>query len=168
MRLIVELADGTAPSVDGRRATARLVGAYASVMNCNSTHRWQTVAVVAVAMFASVSCATSRSTEVIDEIPVTGLVLAGPTCPVAQDPPDPDCADRPVPDAAITITARDGDLVGEVRTDRTGRFTLQLAAGTFTFTPQPVDGLLGTPDPQTVTVGPTVDEIDFVYDTGIR
>lgn len=119
-------------------------------------------------MFASVSCATSRSTEVLEEFPVTGLVLAGPTCPVAQDPPDPDCADRPVPDAAISITASDDDLVGEVRADRAGRFTLQLAAGTFTFTPQPVDGLVGTPAPQTITVGPTVDEIDFVYDTGIR
>jgi hypothetical protein len=121
-----------------------------------------------VAVVASLSCATSRSTVVIEEFSVTGLVLAGPTCPVEQAPPDPECAERPVLGAAIVITDGDANHVGEVRVDPTGRFTVRLPAGTYTLTPQPVDGLMGTPAPQVVTVGPAMAKIDFVYDTGIR
>ena len=35
---------------------------------------------------------------------VTVLVLAGPTCPVVTDPPDPACADRPVEGAELVVT----------------------------------------------------------------
>ncbi|TPW14193.1 MAG: hypothetical protein FD127_1578 [Acidimicrobiaceae bacterium] len=123
---------------------------------------------VAVAIVASTSCATIRSSEVVEEFAVTGLVLAGPTCPVEQTPPDPECADQPVPAAVIVVTRGDGDLVGEVVTDPTGRFTIRMPGGTYTLTPQPVDGLMGTPPPLIVTVDRAVAGLDFAYDTGIR
>lgn len=125
-------------------------------------------AMALLAMVASASCATTRSVEVVEEFLVTGLVLAGPTCPVEQAPPDPECADQPVPAAVIVVTRGDGDLVGEVVTDPTGRFNIRMPAGTYTLTPQPVDGLMGTPTPLTITVSRAVTGVDFAYDTGIR
>lgn len=126
-----------------------------------------TVMVVLVAVGA-VGCATNRVSVGATEFAVTGVVLAGPTCPVEKDPPDSACADRPVAAAVVVITTTGGKQVGEVHADPTGHFTIQLRAGDYTFTPQPVDGILGTPSPQVVTVGPAGAQLRFDYDTGIR
>jgi hypothetical protein len=87
---------------------------------------------------------------------------------VVQNPPDPQCADRPVADAEIVITNATGDRVDSVRTDADGRFTIAVPEGDYTFTPQPVDGLMGTPSPQSATAGASAITLSFDYDTGIR
>ena len=99
---------------------------------------------------------------------VAGRVLAGPVCPVETDPPDPRCADRPVPGAVITVTLPDGSAVATVTSDADGRFSLALPPGRYRLTPQPVAGLLGTAAPADVVVaaGATTG-LAFAYDTGI-
>jgi hypothetical protein len=87
---------------------------------------------------------------------------------VVQNPPDPQCADRPVADAKIVVTNATDDRVDAVRTDADGRFTIQLPAGDYTFTPQAVDGLMGTPAAQSGTTGTSALTLTFSYDTGIR
>ncbi len=64
---------------------------------------------------------------------VHGVVQLGPTCPVEQNPPDPQCADRPY---ATTITARtmSGAVVKTAQSASNGTFTLTLPAGTYTLT----------------------------------
>jgi hypothetical protein len=100
---------------------------------------------------------------------VTGRVLAGPVCPVVQDPPDPACADRPVQSAVIVITRADGAEMAAVSSDEAGRFAIALPPGSYRLTPRPVEGLLGTAAPTDLVVSPgeTVD-LFFLYDTGIR
>ena len=104
----------------------------------------------------------------VERFAVSGVALSGPHCPVVQNPPDPQCADRPVADAEIVITNATGDRVDAVRTDADGRFTIAVPAGDYTFTPQPVDGLMGTPSPQSATAGASPITLSFDYDTGIR
>jgi hypothetical protein len=101
---------------------------------------------------------------------VSGRVLAGPTCPVARDPPDPACADRPVAGAEIVAVDARGQEVARASTDAEGGFTLSLPAGEYQLVPQPVEGLLGTASPTAIVVvdGAPLDPVTIVYDTGIR
>ena len=100
---------------------------------------------------------------------VTGRVTAGPTCPV-ENPNDPtSCQERPVAGALLVVTGAGGVEVARVGSDSSGEYALGLQPGDYTLTPQPVQGLMGTPSPITFTVvdgHPTV--LDVSYDTGIR
>ena len=99
-----------------------------------------------------------------------GEVIAGPVCPVVTDPPDPDCADRPVPGAELVLEVGGGDG-GQVRViaDENGLFEIVLSPGRYTLIPQPMEGLLGTAAPVTLEIGEaTTTELTVVYDTGIR
>jgi hypothetical protein len=101
---------------------------------------------------------------------VRGVVVAGPTCPVVTDPPDPSCTDRPVEGAVILVLARDGSQVARATSAADGTFTVALAPGAYRLVPQPVDGLMGTAQEQDLGVaadGPMA-EVTIAYDTGIR
>jgi hypothetical protein len=101
---------------------------------------------------------------------VSGVVLAGPVCPVVTDPPDPACEDRPVADAEIVVRDESGDSVATVRSAEDGSFSIALAEGRYELLPQPVEGLMGTAATVIVTVedGVPVEPIAISYDTGIR
>jgi carboxypeptidase family protein len=101
---------------------------------------------------------------------VGGQAIAGPVCPVERIPPDPACAPRPVVGAVLVITAGDGREVARATTDADGRWTMTLAAGEYTLTPQAVSGLLGIAPPVPFTVSTTGSSVslDVAYDTGIR
>jgi len=113
------------------------------------------------------ACASSPSTTTAQTFVVGGYVHAGLMCPVVHEPPDPNCADRPVADAVMAVRGADGIEVVRVSTDQEGRFTLTLPAGTYTLIPQPVTGLVGTAPEQSFVV-PGFVELDVAYDTGIR
>jgi Prealbumin-like fold domain len=102
---------------------------------------------------------------------VHGKAVAGPTCPVEPASPLPgECAPRIVAGAVLVITDAGGHEVTRVTTGVDGTFTLNLSAGTYTLTPQPVTGLMGVAPPIAVTVPATGTTADVVvrYDTGIR
>ena len=116
----------------------------------------------------------SDSIPTVPTVPAaTGRVeltaLAGPVCPVETNPPSPDCADRPVPDAVIVVTDAAGSEVARGVTGVDGTLLLEVPVGQLTVTPQTVEGLMGTASPITIsiaadqTINLTVD-----YDTGIR
>lgn len=98
-------------------------------------------------------------------------VVAGPVCPVEQEPPDPNCAPRPVEGARIFVQPGDGRdiLVGEATTDVDGNASIEIAPGDYIVVGGQVDGLMGLPEPTTVSVaaGQTA-TITLTYDTGIR
>ena len=101
---------------------------------------------------------------------VTGIVRAGPTCPVVRDPPDPACEDRPVAGAEIVAVDAEGQEVARGSSDAEGGFSLALPAGEYQLVPQPVPGLLGTASPMMIVVveGDPLEPVAIVYDTGIR
>jgi hypothetical protein len=100
---------------------------------------------------------------------ISGVAHAGPTCPVAKYPPDPACADKPVAGVAIVVTDLSGTIVTTATTDADGRFSVAVPPGRYTVLPQPREGLMRTPAPESVAVvaGTSV-VLDFAYDTGIR
>jgi hypothetical protein len=111
-----------------------------------------------------------------DELPegssdVVGLVTAGPVCPVERDPPDPACAPRRVEGAVLAVIDATGREVARVTSGPEGRYEINLQPGAYQMTPQPVEGLMGTPGPITVRVtgpGEVPQRVDVEYDTGIR
>lgn len=102
---------------------------------------------------------------------VTGTASAGPICPVERNPPDPSCAPRPVSGAVIVATDENGQEAGRATTSADGTFQLVLSkTGTFVITGLTVTGLMGLPDPVTVSLAfvSATAHLDLVYDTGIR
>lgn len=100
---------------------------------------------------------------------VAGRVLAGPTCPVQKDPPDPDCDDRPVEGAVLAVLSQTGAEVARATSNDNGYVEAVLEPGNYRFEPQPVEGLLGTAAPFELDLGPgDIIEVTILYDTGIR
>jgi hypothetical protein len=106
----------------------------------------------------------------VDEATLHVIAVAGPTCPVVSDPPDPECADRPVDGAEIIVQRADGEEVARMTTDADGQALLAVESGSYILVPQPVEGLLGTAASVEVTVreGAETDPVTIAYDTGIR
>jgi len=100
---------------------------------------------------------------------VVGRLVAGPTCPVETDPPDPACEPRPVADAEIVATSEDGAEIG-TRSEEDGTFRLTVPPGEVTIVFGEVEGLLMAPDQVTVVLDDdeTLDLGEIAYDTGIR
>ena len=95
--------------------------------------------------------------------------LAGPVCPVEQDPPDPACASRPVVGATVSVRDAQGTEIASGTLDDTGRAFLATPVGSFVVIADPVVGLMGTPGPVTVVVDEGIaTPVEFAYDTGIR
>lgn len=102
-------------------------------------------------------------------VELTGVALAGPTCPVEHNPPDPSCAPRPVPNATISIEDASGQEVGSVSTDGQGRFSVLLAPGQYRLVPQTVDSMMrAQPVDVSIESGVQPKAVEIDYDTGIR
>lgn len=97
--------------------------------------------------------------------------VAGPVCPVETEPPDPDCAPRPVEGALILVQPADGRdiVVAQGETDAAGRLVLDVPPGDYLVIGAAVDGLMGVPEPVTVVVEARgMTPVELGYDTGIR
>ncbi|HET6794929.1 MAG TPA: carboxypeptidase regulatory-like domain-containing protein [Acidimicrobiales bacterium] len=95
---------------------------------------------------------------------VTGLVTAGPTCPVVR--PGLDCADRPLGGAEVDAVGKDG--VHRVNTDATGHYRFELLTGQWTL--RAVGGIGGRGGREvSVFLQPGQQtHIDLQVDTGLR
>jgi hypothetical protein len=123
------------------------------------------ILIAAVALLSSCDAPPAQ-----DSGTILVVAMSGPTCPVETDPPDPDCAPRPVAGAPIRVVAEgDGATVAEGVTNADGRLTLEVPAGDYIVTAGPVEGLMAAPQPALVSVlaGLTI-EVPLGYDTGIR
>ena len=97
------------------------------------------------------------------------IASAGPVCPVETNPPDPNCAPRPVANAPIVVAEPDGDVIADGETGADGQLTLTLPVGDYVVTAGPIEGLMGAPQPALVTVIADLEiEVALAYDTGIR
>jgi hypothetical protein len=133
---------------------------------CISEHTWT----YAVGRGGGVELVSDEGDALPDATGVRGVVTAGPTCPVATDPPDPACADHPVAGAVLIFTDGAGAEVARTTSQADGTFSVELAPGAYRLVAQPVEGLMGTPGPIDVQVedGQPMSEVPVSYDTGIR
>ncbi|MGZ8563653.1 MAG: MSCRAMM family protein [Candidatus Limnocylindria bacterium] len=133
---------------------------------CIEEHRWT----YAVTHDGGVRLISETGDVLPDATGVRGIVIAGPTCPVVTDPPDPSCADRPVAGAVLVFRDASGVEVARASSAADGTFSVELAPGAYRLTAEPVEGLMGTPEPMEVGVeaGQPMAELTVSYDTGIR
>ena len=124
------------------------------------------VAFVAVAVLLA-TCGPSPTPVASPVGGISGIALAGPTCPVER-PGDPACAPRPVAGTTILIRDPAGGDVATIVTDAAGRFHVALPPGVYTVIGQPVEGLMGDPAPFDVEVAQGDVTVELSYDTGIR
>jgi len=99
---------------------------------------------------------------------ISGVVLAGPTCPV-QTPDNPECDDQPYAASIVVKTADGLFTVTRFTAGDDGRFRVPLFPGTYLLDPLP--GASGFPvsSPQTVVVqSDSFTDLTISYDTGIR
>jgi hypothetical protein len=125
---------------------------------------------VHVLLIAASLASLAACTPAVGGIAVPVHIQAGPVCPVERIPPDPACADRPVPGAELVVTDASGQRIARGRSNAAGDLSLSLPPGSYTLTPQPVSGVMGTAAPMTITVvaGASPAAIVVIYDTGIR
>ncbi len=99
---------------------------------------------------------------------IGGTALAGPTCPV-ETVGDPACAPRPVAGATIVVLDGSGAEVAQTTSGLDGVFFVTLPAGDYTVRGDVVAGLMGTPEPTSVSVSDgAASQVQLAYDTGIR
>jgi hypothetical protein len=72
--------------------------------------------------------------------------------------------------AVLVFSDASGAEVARATSDAEGAFSVELAPGAYLLTPQPVEGLMGTPAALNVQVeaGQPMTEVQVSYDTGIR
>ena len=102
---------------------------------------------------------------------ISGLILAGPTCPLERVPSVPGCAPRPL--VATVRISRSGARAraDSVRSGSDGHFSVELSPGAYTVegTPQPAGPFPRPPRPLQVRVSRgRFTTITLTYDTGIR
>lgn len=98
---------------------------------------------------------------------VSGTILLRPTCPVVKDPPDPECADKPIFGDFIVQNAMGNIEFARFGTQRDGSFSISLPAGEYyiTWTESKGPGIQG--HLVNVRAGET-SEYTITFDTGIR
>lgn len=96
-------------------------------------------------------------------------LVAGPVCPVEMNPPDPNCAPRPVVGATVVIRDASGAEKARAASDQAGHVRIPLPAGAYTVEALDAPGLMATPSPMDVTVAAAgTTSVTLEYDTGIR
>jgi hypothetical protein len=112
-----------------------------------------------IAALVPASCAGAPT-----ESGINGLVRIGPISPVEQ----PGVTNEAPYEATILVKNAGGDTVTTVKSGADGRFTVNLAPGTYTLEPQS-PGQLPFAQPQEVVVEPhRFTDVTVDYDSGIR
>jgi hypothetical protein len=95
---------------------------------------------------------------------INGVILAGPACPVQQEPPAASCAELPVQATVVVRSVRTGATVATVDATAGGRFSVTVEPGQYELTAKHDRGV-----PLLVEVPPnTWVEATVSIDTGIR
>ena len=149
------------------------VGAGDCQAGCIERHTWS----YHVDRDATVTLVGEQGDDIALDPPVTSgdavtlnvSLVAGPVCPVEQNPPDPACAPRPVVNVGVRVFNAAGQQVGEAVSDPAGMVSMQLPSGAYYVVATPVDGLMGTAAAQAfAAVGGNQADLVLSYDTGIR
>jgi hypothetical protein len=133
---------------------------------CISQHVWT----YDVNLAGEIVLASEDGDTLPAETGVSGVVVAGPTCPVETIPPQPGCDERLVEAALLIFQDAAGAEVARATSAADGTFHVALAPGAYRVVPQPVEGLMGTAGESSfeVELGEPMTQLSIAYDTGIR
>jgi hypothetical protein len=133
--------------------------------------RWSSAGPVAVLLLSLVVFGCTSPVPTVGPGPtISGIVTAGPTCPVVQSEPS-DCAPRPISGAVLILSDPDGTEIARATSGVDGSyiFGIALSEGPVIVSGLPVAGLT-PPAPVTVDVvaGPGAMQVNLEDDTGSR
>jgi len=101
---------------------------------------------------------------------VEGQVMLGPTCPVMQNPPNPQCADRPYETTiqVIKVGAPQGAPFTSVKTNSEGKYSIALPPSDYVLQPIGGNTLPRCETKEVTVVASKMTEANLSCDTGIR
>ena len=101
---------------------------------------------------------------------ISGEVLLGPTCPVMQDPPDPQCAEKAYKTRLAVTTPNGTQVIKEFDSDSNGKFRVEVSPGEYAIRSAAAANILPyCATNETVRVATGAYASTTVYcDTGIR
>jgi hypothetical protein len=125
-------------------------------------------AVVLLAALCLILSGCANRLESAPDSGVTGMVVAGPQCPVETE--DSPCPDAPTEAIVRVFEPGETDPFAEVPTDAGGRFRIELDPGDYVLEAAPkASGGIQFGKPQDVTVrAHEFTEVTLLLDTGIR
>lgn len=98
---------------------------------------------------------------------IEGTAMMGPTCPVQQNPPDPNCADKPYV-GKLVVSDHGGVAIQEFTTGQDGTFRVAVPPGGYHITGPTAQSLPSCSSDAFVVVAGAYTPIDVSCDTGIR
>ena len=100
---------------------------------------------------------------------ITGIMLAGPQCPVIGPDTGVECDDRPYQGTVVVRTQDGASEVTRFTAQGDGTFQVTLAPGTYRLVPLPGPNGLPIADQQTIeVVSGELSQVQILFDTGIR
>ncbi|MEO7117335.1 MAG: hypothetical protein ABIZ34_00015 [Candidatus Limnocylindrales bacterium] len=157
---------------DGFVVTVRM-GWGDCMAGCISSHRWHYhVATDGTLEFTAEDGDPIEGALPVPDVSGTGAfdihVVAGPTCPVQTEPPQPGCEPRDVAGSTIVIRDPDGAEVVRIESDETGHARAELPAGIYIVEAQPLEGYMAAPEPVAAwALGEEPGLVTLEYETGI-
>jgi hypothetical protein len=123
-------------------------------------------ALIATAVLALAGCMA----EPEPDSGIQGTALLGPTCPNLQDPPEPECNDRPYEGDLVVMTPDQGRVVERFSTNAHGEFRVAVPPGRYSIRNEPGSAMLPACSEQQaiVVVAHAFTAADVHCDTGIR
>jgi hypothetical protein len=98
---------------------------------------------------------------------IRGMIMAGPTCPVMQNQPQPGCEDKPLATTVTISRAGQSQVFATAKSDVRGAFELSLPPGNYVVSAG--ENTLPRCNPVSATVGPSsYTSVSVECDTGIR
>ena len=141
--------------------------------SCTSSHTWNYS--VSHSGDVTLTGETGDPVEVTTPTPsanpatVTIRLLAGPVCPVEQNPPSSSCADRPIAGTEVVVRDPTGAEVARATSDATGAAVFTIPGGAYYAAAAPVSGVVGqAPATAFSVVGGSTVGFSMGFDTGIR
>ena len=149
------------------------LGSGDCLAGCINSHTWN----YSVSASGGVELVSESGDNVEVAVPTPGAglaqviisLVAGPVCPVEQNPPDPSCAPRPVESAQIIVRDPTGAQLASSTVDQSGEATFELPAGAYYAEASAAGGMMRQPEPVAFSVvGGSTMSFSMEYDTGIR
>lgn len=100
---------------------------------------------------------------------ITGIMLAGPQCPVISPDTGSECDDQPYQGTVVVQTQEGANEVTRFTAQDDGTFQVTLAPGAYRLVPLPGPNGLPMADQQTIEVlSGELSQVQILFDTGIR
>ena len=101
---------------------------------------------------------------------IIGSVLLGPTCPVEQYPPDPECADKPYATTLVVTTPDGARVIKTFASNTEGKFNVEVPPGQYAIRSAAAANVLPycSTNEEIVVEANGYAEVTVSCDTGIR